>query len=213
MMCPICHKRKPKRYCPAKQVRICAVCCGTEREVTIDCPSDCPHLIASRQYGEGRREIDWENVPFPDHEVSRAVSEAHADLYTELSFIISTFARDNPGLADPDVAASLRALAETYQTLTKGILYENPPEYRLQRELYDQLKAAVERYKTAEGPGLVAELNARDPEIRDALILFARFAAIRSNRRPKGRAFIDSLRSQFKPGTFAKKSSSLILTP
>src|SRR2546422_5223162 len=49
MICPICHKRKAKRFCPARGDSICSVCCGTEREVTIDCPSDCPHLIASRQ--------------------------------------------------------------------------------------------------------------------------------------------------------------------
>src|SRR6185437_3901085 len=48
--CPICEKRKPKRFCPAKGEKICAICCGTYREVTIDCPVDCPHLIAARRY-------------------------------------------------------------------------------------------------------------------------------------------------------------------
>ena len=43
MSCAICEKRPPKRYCPAKGEKICAICCGREREVTIDCPSDCPH--------------------------------------------------------------------------------------------------------------------------------------------------------------------------
>src|SRR5438067_13025412 len=64
MTCPICHKRKAKRFCPARGDGICSVCCGTEREVTIDCPSDCAHLIACRQYDYERKEIDWEKMPF-----------------------------------------------------------------------------------------------------------------------------------------------------
>ena len=40
--CPICEKRKAQRFCPAKGEKICAVCCGKEREVIIDCPVDCP---------------------------------------------------------------------------------------------------------------------------------------------------------------------------
>src|SRR2546430_17653885 len=48
--CPICDRRKPARFCPAKGEKICAVCCGTEREVTIDCPSDCSYLIAAHRY-------------------------------------------------------------------------------------------------------------------------------------------------------------------
>ena len=37
MTCPICENRKAARFCPAKGENICAVCCGTEREVTISC--------------------------------------------------------------------------------------------------------------------------------------------------------------------------------
>src|SRR5207302_11165761 len=48
--CAICQKRKASRFCPAKAEKICAVCCGTEREVTIDCPADCAYLIAAHRY-------------------------------------------------------------------------------------------------------------------------------------------------------------------
>src|SRR5262249_16974412 len=41
--CPICEKRKGARFCPAKGEKICAICCGTEREVTIDCPVHCSY--------------------------------------------------------------------------------------------------------------------------------------------------------------------------
>ncbi|MGH9446915.1 MAG: hypothetical protein ACRD3O_14465 [Terriglobia bacterium] len=169
--------------------------------------------MASRQHHKDRNEIDWASLPFPDKKISREIWESCADLYTELSFIISSFARDNPGLVDTDVEASIQALAGTYQTLAEGIIYENLPAGWIQRELYNELKSGVDRYKTAEGAGLVVRVSPRDRDIRDALILFAQLASIRSNGRPKGRAFMDSLRAPFKPGTFAKPSSPLILTP
>src|SRR5262245_36849038 len=48
--CPLCSERAGKRYCPAKETQICAVCCGTKREIEIDCPSSCTYLKASRNY-------------------------------------------------------------------------------------------------------------------------------------------------------------------
>ena len=50
MSCPICEKRRAERFCPAKAEKICAVCCGKEREVTITCPTDCAYLISAHRY-------------------------------------------------------------------------------------------------------------------------------------------------------------------
>src|SRR5438128_10959049 len=49
-ICASCSHRQGKRYCPAVGGRICAVCCGTKREIEIDCPSSCSYLKASRTY-------------------------------------------------------------------------------------------------------------------------------------------------------------------
>jgi hypothetical protein len=214
MICPICEKHKAKRYCPAKTQNICATCCGREREVTIDCPLDCAYLVASRQHYAEHREIDREQIPFRDREISRRAVEAREDLLIELAYVIGVFSRDNPALIDSDVQGSLQALAETYQTLASGIYYEKPPDHRLQRELYDALKSAVAEYgKKDAGQVMVTRASLRDHEIRDALIFFTQLAALRSNGRPKGRAFIHSLRFQFKPQAFAKESASLIVAP
>ena len=60
--CAICHERKEKRFCPAVHDRICPICCGTEREVTLDCPSECPYLQQARKHETAARleEIDRE---------------------------------------------------------------------------------------------------------------------------------------------------------
>jgi hypothetical protein len=212
-ICPICRQRKAKRYCPAKSESICTICCGTEREVTIDCPPDCPHLIASRQFQRDRHEPELEKLPFRDHRVSDKVVRENEMLLSKLSYVICSFARDNPSLLDADTQASIHALAETYQTLAKGIVYEKPPEHRMQRELYGALKAGVDEYKQDQGPGLVTKLSLHDKDVSDVLVFFAQLASMHSNGRPKSRAFLHSLGEMFKPGTFKADASPLILEP
>src|SRR5215472_11330292 len=66
-ICPICEKRRAERYCPAKGEKICAIDCGTEREVTIDCPSDCAYLLAAHRWELGHaKQLPDEEIPFPD---------------------------------------------------------------------------------------------------------------------------------------------------
>lgn len=210
--CPICENRPPKRFCPAKGAVICAVCCGTEREVTIDCPSDCRYLKASRQKDLERREVDRSKIPFPDSKISPSFVIDRQKLLLALSYSLCSAARDNHLVADPEVLASLEALAETYKTLSSGIYYEKAPDLRVQRELYEALKLALEEFKKTTAQES-AGLSVRDSEIRDALIFLTQLGVARSNGRPKGRAFLDFLRSQFKPEEFAKPASNIVLLP
>src|ERR1700682_5299675 len=50
MKCKICNTRKPRRYCPGVNGDICSICCGSEREVTVNCPLDCPYLVEARHH-------------------------------------------------------------------------------------------------------------------------------------------------------------------
>jgi hypothetical protein len=212
LACPICEKRPPRRFCPAKGETICAVCCGTEREVTIDCPSDCSYLHASRQYDLERREVDPSKVPFADTKIPASFVRDHQELLLALSYALCAAARDNRLVTDADVLASLAALAETYKTLTSGIYYEKAPDFRVQRELYDALKLAIEEFKKRLARQAGAP-SVRDSEVRDALVFMTQLGATRSNGRPKGRAFLDFMRSQFKPEEFSKPASSIVLLP
>jgi hypothetical protein len=210
--CPICRRRRPKRFCPAKVETICAPCCGTEREVTIDCPSECVYLVASRSYDLDRREIDWSKVPFPETKIPASFVVAHEKLLLALSYAICLQARDDRQVVDADVLGVLQALAETYRTLSSGLYYEKPPDYRVQRELYEKLKATVEDFRKAEVQQTGVS-SARDREIRDAVVFLAQLGATRTNGRAKSRAYLDFLRTQFKPEEFSKPASSIILLP
>jgi len=213
LTCPVCQKRKANRFCPAKGQSICAVCCATEREVTIDCPSDCPHLVASRQYEDERREIDWSQVPFEDVKVSPSAFRGHEGLLDALAFGILEFAAQQRLLVDSDVIASLQALAESYQTLAKGIYYEKPLDDRVRHELNTHLKESIAKYRK-EDSARSAVSSVRDSMVRDALIFFTQLGATRTNGRPKGRAFLDFLRSQFKwKGAAEPASSPLVILP
>jgi hypothetical protein len=212
LACPICQKRKAKRLCPAKAATICSVCCGTEREVTIDCPSDCSYLVASRAYDEAHREIDWSKLPFADVKVPPAFVRSHGPLLGAISYAMCLYARDNRPLVDADVIAALQALAESYRTLASGLYYEKPPDYALQRGLYNALKASLEDYKKAETRA-VGLSSTRDSDIRDALIFFTQLGATRANGRPKGRAYLDLLRSQVDAEGLYEPKSDILLLP
>lgn len=188
------------------------MCCGTEREVTIDCPSDCSYLMASRRYEPERRETDWSKVPFSDTRIPTSFVAANEKLILALSYAISAYARDNRALVDSDALASLQALAESYRTLSSGLYYEKLPDYLLQRELYNQLNAAIEEFKKAPPPEMQVT-GVRDGNIRDTLIFLTQLGTLRSNGRPKGRAYLDFLRSQFMPEEFGKPSANLVVLP
>jgi hypothetical protein len=133
-------------------------------------------------------------------------------LVTALSFVVCTYAQANRPLVDSDGRAAFEALAESYRTLASGIYYERPPASFLQKGLFAALKTGIEDYKKAEAQraGLT---TVRDSDLRDTLILLAQVGATHANGRPKGRAFLDFLRSQFPPERFAKPASNLIVVP
>jgi hypothetical protein len=210
--CPICEKRKAKRFCPARADTICSQCCGTEREVTIDCHSDCPHLIASRQYDLERKDVDWSKAPFAQTRFRRSVVGELAGLIDALAYSICQYAGENRPLVDNDAQAAIEGLAETYRTLSSGLYYERPPDYAYQRDLYTHLKRTIDEYKKTESQRL-GVANVRPADIRDALIFLAQLCFARSNGRPKGRAFLDLLRSNFKSERLAQPESSVLVLP
>ena len=207
--CSICDRRKPRRFCPGKGEAICSICCGTEREVTIDCPSDCPYLIAARRYDDERREPPAE-LPYKDVRINHDFIHEHEPFVAGFSYNLGLFAREHSALVDPDTQAALAALVETYRTLESGIYYERPPEGVLARELYSQLQTFIAEFrkKEAERVGLA---TTKDADVYRCLIFLARLALTRANGRPRGRAFLDFVRAQFPPGQFGEQASRIIV--
>jgi hypothetical protein len=168
--------------------------------------------VASREYDEGRRQVDWSKVPFADVNIPFEFAQSHAALLAALLSSIWEYARDHRQVVDTDVITALQALAETYRTLSSGLYYEKPPDYLYQRKLYYVLKATLEKFKQAKTQRLGLSTT-RNGEVRDALIFLTQFGAARENGRPKGRAFLDLIRTQVGPEAAAKPASNMVLLP
>ncbi len=123
MSCPICEKRKPSRFCPAKGESICAVCCGTGREVIIDCAPDCPHLLAAHRYEDEHPRALPADTPLLDVNLPGDTVHTHQQLMAALAFTIAKFCAAQREATDPDVLSAIQALAETYKTIKDSDIF------------------------------------------------------------------------------------------
>ena len=211
MSCPICRKRKAGRFCPAKTEKICAVCCGTEREITIDCPADCAYLLSAHRYEEQHPRALPVDTPFLDVRLSSDIVHRQPRLLSALAFTIAKFCAAQPNTTDPDVLAALQALAESYKTLIAGIVYEQPPIPALQHELYDSLAAFLTDAKRQ--PQQVSSAPVKDGDIFQLLVFLFRMGMMRANGRSRSRRFIEFLRGQFPGGQELQREDSRIIVP
>lgn len=212
MSCPICEKRKAERFCPAKAEKICAVCCGTEREVTIDCPADCTYLIAAHRYEDGHPRSLPGDTPLLEEKIPQDILYTHQQLMSALAFSIAKFCAAQPSAVDTDVLAALQALAQTYKTLSSGLIYEKPPDAPLPRELYAALVAFLDEIKkqqTERG----ASAAFKDREVFYLLVFLHRMGLLRTNGRPRSRRFIEFLRGQFPQAPEVQREDSRIIVP
>jgi hypothetical protein len=212
-ICPICDRRRAERYCPAKGEKICAVDCGTEREVSIDCPSDCAYLLAAHRWeGSHPKPLPENEIPFPDVSFPADLIHTRQAALSGLGYAVILYAAEQRSLADGDVFAAVQAMAETYRTLLSGIYYEKPPGGTVAAGLYDAIGKFIEdeKKREAEHPQFSALKNS---EIFHLLVFFLRFGRLRSNGRPRARAFIEFLRAQFPRDMGLKKEEPRIIIP
>jgi hypothetical protein len=210
--CPICEKRKPERFCPAKGEKICAVCCGTEREVSIDCPSDCSYLVAAHRYENEHQRSLPADTPLLEEKIPQDTVYAHQQLMSALAFSIAKFCAVQPSATDPDVLVALQALAQTYKTLGSGIIYEKPPDAPLPRELYGALIALLTEIKKQQAERANSAAW-KDSEVFFLLVFLYRMGLLRTNGRRRSRRFIEFLRAQFSQAPELKREESRIIVP
>jgi hypothetical protein len=144
MICRLCGVRKARRGCPALGEPICAVCCGTKRLVEIRCPSDCPWLASAREHPAAAVMRQQQRDVAIFVQATRDLSEGQSQL---LLFVLTFLSRYQPAeldrLADGDVAEATRALAATYETAARGVIYEHRPASLPAERLMTALKAAI----------------------------------------------------------------------
>jgi hypothetical protein len=196
--CAICEKRKEKRFCPAIHGRICPQCCGEQREVTLDCPSECVYLQQAREHEKPRSMKDLNPADlFVQVDVEDQFLYQHEHLIMGLTFALSKSVRGDRSLNDVDLIAALTGLTKNWETLVNsGLHYENPIASVTQQAVVAEVQNMIKEYREAEQKH-VGYIQLRDSEVLRALVFLVRMAHGRTSGRPKSRAFVDFLLAQF----------------
>ena len=205
MKCKICNTRKPRRYCPGVGGDICSICCGSEREVTVNCPLDCAYLIEARLHDKPPL-LKPEEIPNQDIRVSEEFLRDHEPLLIFLGAKLLEASLETSGAVDADVQEAIESLIRTYRTLESGLYYETRPNNLVAAGIHQKIQDAVAELRKE-----LSEKSAtpiRDAEILGVLAFLERIGLHQRNGRPRGRAFIDYLRSYF-----PQKQGSLAGTP
>ncbi|MGH9559270.1 MAG: hypothetical protein ACRD30_08510 [Bryobacteraceae bacterium] len=192
--CKICEKKRARRYCPGVSGEICPSCCATGREETIDCPSDCEHLVASRKF-EQLAPMDPANLPNQDIKLSEEFIREHDREFLWLAASLVQ-AMERERAVDLDAREALDALVRTYRTRESGLIYETRPQNPYAASIQAALAAAIEELgkHLAEDSGMH---TLRDADILGTLVFLQRLERSRGNGRRRGRAFLHFLRANF----------------
>ena len=188
MTCPVCGRRKGRRACPALGRQICTICCGTKRLIEISCPPDCGYLALAREHPPAVAVRQHQQDVAAVIEVVRDLN----DLQTKLFLLVGSFlaryqAPELQPLIDDDVAEAAGALAATFETASRGVIYEHRPASLSAERLSAGLKSALDEAGRIAGSAFE----------RDAAIVLdrvqERVRAMRSLQPQNRRAFLEML--------------------
>ena len=191
-------------------MQICPVCCGTKREVEIDCPSNCVYLHEGREYESKRMMRRGQWVVRTGRLWQDAFINQHYEVFLSLWAIILDERDRFPELVDSDVQMTLDALIQTYETLDKGIYYDSGPPSTIQKSLYSSLKSYLE---TPDKEFDVSHNRLNTSTILDCLRFQKELAAAIVLPRPKSRAFLDHLGEMYSRSASSFREQPKIILP
>ncbi len=145
MMCPLCQKRPTKRDCPALGREICPTCCATKRLVEISCPADCRHLEAAQRHPAAvvKRQIDRDVTVLMA--TTGRLSEQQLQLFFLVQSIILGYQPDGlVRVVDTDVAQAAGALANSLETSSRGVIYEEATPSLVAEALRKEIRTLVD---------------------------------------------------------------------
>ena len=145
-LCLLCGARKARRACPALQQEICAVCCGTKRLTEIRCPQTCGYLQSARSHPAAavRRRDERELRFFAT--VLQGTTEQQRAIFAFLQTVIARHAANAiPKLVDRDVVDAAGALAASFETATRGIIYDQQPTSLPGQRLAAEIRQQIEQ--------------------------------------------------------------------
>src|SRR5262249_37546620 len=113
---------------PALGKQICAVCCATKRNVEIQCPADCAYLASAREHPAAAVVRQQQRDIGLVMQFVRDFNERQSQLFLFINTFLKKYQPpDFESLIDDDVAEAMKALAATYETASRGVIYEHRP--------------------------------------------------------------------------------------
>jgi hypothetical protein len=187
-MCPLCGTRRARRGCPALAKEICAVCCGTKRLVQIQCPSDCTWLASAREHPAAVVVRQQQRDVGLLLQFLRDFGQRQSQLFLLVGTVLVRYEPPElQAVIDDDVAEAAAAMAATYETGARGVIYEHRPA-SLQAE---RLASALKPVLAAAGKGAGSAFE------RDAAVVLRRVEEavrdVRARDQQNRRAFLDLL--------------------
>ena len=193
-LCELCEKRRSKRYCLGVRNDICSICCGEEREITVDCPLECEFLHEARRR-EKPRQIDPADVPNQDIEITDRFLRDNEPLLVRASHALLESAFETTAV-DTDLREAFESMITTLKTRDSGIIYETRPSNPYAGSIQQRTMAAIEEFRkqVTEQTGVT---TIRDRDVLGVLVFLQRVEIHQNNGRARSRAFIDFLRMNF----------------
>jgi hypothetical protein len=206
--CQLCETRKPRRTCPAVRGDICAICCGEQREVTLDCPLDCEYLREAR-LRDKLPDVDPDKFPNQDVRVTEFFLRENGPMLLFLSRSLLAAAIATPGACDHDIKEAFESLIKTYRTLESGLIYETRPSNPYAATIQERIQEAIQEYRqqVQQATGLH---SVRDAQILGLLVFLQRMEIQHNNGRRRGRAFLSFLLEHF-PADEGPRHQGLLL--
>jgi hypothetical protein len=190
MACAICKTRREKRQCPGVRGDICAICCGEQREETIDCPLDCEYLQMAHAR-ESTETKDPRGLPNPEFQVTQSFVSQNLDLLMVLQqAVLMGAARSNA--IDNDVKEALDGLVRTYRTMESGLYYDSRPANPMASGVFDAVQQRVAEIRTTENERGVHKVT--DGLVLKLLMFLQQMEYTFNNGRKRGRLFLDQIR-------------------
>jgi hypothetical protein len=125
---------------------ICSVCCGTKRTVEIRCPETCPFLTTARFHPPSivRKQQEQDMAVLAPG--LTGLSEGQERLFVLCLTFIHRFRGEGLEAArDLDVADAVGSLASTYETESKGLIYEHRADSLPARRMASELRTVFDQ--------------------------------------------------------------------
>jgi len=152
LSCAICEIRKEKTLLSGRHGRICPQCCGEQREVTLDCPSDCPYLQQAREHEKPRPADQFDSAAlFLQVEISEQFTYEREHLLMGLSYALAKAAQADRSLNDRDLISALSAMCTSRERLVNsGLHYEQPLASGAQHAVAAQVEEMLKQFREVE---------------------------------------------------------------